>query len=125
MTLSEVEGPKIMKNYFLSTGQMIKKAFIDDQINRYLFLSSFVLFVFDYLIWKSHLENQDIAVLSLNGLYPIKFIAIILVINTFLAGSSYEKEKEISYLLISASIFAALLIFVLEVFYLINMSTNA
>ena len=114
-----------MKNYFLLTGQLIKKAFIDDSINRYLFLISFFLFLFDYLIWKSHLENQDIAVFSLNGLYPVKFIAIILVINTFLAGSSYEKEKEISYLLISASIFVALLIFILEFFYLINLGSNA
>jgi hypothetical protein len=114
-----------MKNYVLSTFQLIKKAFFGDLVNRYLFLSSLLLFLFDYLIWKSRLENQAIAVFSLNGLYPIKFIAIIIVINTFLAASSYEKEKEMSYLLVSASILVALLIFVLEIFYLINMGSNA
>lgn len=106
-----------MKNYITTF-----KKFITDRINLY-FIAALVFFsVSDYLIWTLQLRYEDLYVFSINGVYPIRFLGIIVLINTILAFCSYDKEREISYLLIGASIFVSILIFVLEVFYLFSLN---
>ena len=98
------------------------KTIISDRLNLYFVSALGIFFVADYLIWSLRLRYEDIYVFSINGVYPIRFLGIIVLINTILAFFSYDKEKEISYLLLGASIFVSILIFVLELFYLINLN---
>ena len=106
-----------MKNYI-----SIFKQFINDKLTLY-FIGGLAVFSFlDYIIWSNKLRFENIYVFSVNGVYPIRFLGIIVLINIILAFFSFDKEKEISYLLIGASIFIAILIFVLEVFYLFNLN---
>lgn len=106
-----------MKNYITTF-----KSFITDKMNLW-FIASLVIFsLADYLIWSMRLRFEDVYVFSINGVYPIRFLGIIVLINVVLAFFSYDKEKEISYLLLGATIFISILIFVLEVFYLFNLN---
>jgi hypothetical protein len=81
-------------------------------------LGTAVVVVADELIWKSILVNRDLFIYEHLGIYPMRYLVVVLLINTSLGLFSYEKEKEISYLLLSANIVVSLLIFVLEIFYL-------
>ena len=106
-----------MKNYITTI-----KSILDDRMILWLTSPLIVFFMADYYIWSRRLRYEDIYVFSINGVYPIRFLGIIVLINLLLAFFSYDKEKEISYLLIGASVFVSVLIFVLEVFYLINLN---
>ena len=106
-----------MKNYISTL-----KSIIRDRTILWFIVPLGIFFVADYLIWTLRLRFEDIYVFSINGVYPIRFLGIIVLINTILAFFSYDKEKEISYLLLGASIFVSVLIFVLEAFYLINLN---
>lgn len=110
-----------MKNYL----ENARKAIFGDYINLYLISGNILIFLVNYLIWKLKLVDRDIYIQSLGGLYPIKYLAIVFLINGFLALFSYEKEKEISYLLFSANLFVGILILVLEMFYLISLGGYA
>lgn len=107
-----------MKNYITNGFELIKDALLKDRVNRYLF--SFVLFgsFIDFLIWHFYLSSPDIFVYLRFNIYPIQYLAIILLINFFLAVFSYKKEKEISQLLFIGSTILVLFIFALELFYL-------
>ena len=107
-----------MKNYFTDGWRNIKVALFNDRINFLFFSITVFLAVIDYVIWKLRLEELDFLVITLNGVYPIEFLAVILLINATLAIFSYDKEKEISYFLFGSSIFIVILIFILEIFYL-------
>lgn len=109
-----------MKNYFAS----VKLAIFKDYINLYLFSGTILLFLVDFLIWRFKLKDHDIYITTLNGIFPIRYLAIVFLLNTLLAVFSYEKEKEISYLLFSANVFIGILIFILELFYMINLNAN-
>ncbi len=52
------------------------------------------------------------------GVYPVQYLAVIIVLNLFIAYSSYEDDREIGYLLLSSNLFVCSLIFILEIFYL-------
>jgi hypothetical protein len=106
-----------MKNIF----QTLKSVYAD-RLNIILFSAIIIVFVADFFIWRLRLRYEDIYIFTLNGVYPIRFLGIILLVNTFVSIFSYEKEKEISYLLFSASLFISILILVLEMFYLINLN---
>jgi len=106
-----------MKNYITSL-----KRFISDRLNLYFILALAIFSITDYLIWTLRLRYEDIYIFSVNDVYPIRFLGIMVLINTILAFFSYDKEKEISYLLLGASIFISILIFVLEVFYLFSLN---
>lgn len=106
-----------MKNIYLTIKDVVL-----DRLNIILFSVMIVLFIPDFLIWNLRLRYEDIYVFSQNGVYPIRFLGIIILINTIVAVFSYDKEKEIGYLLLAANIFISLLIFILEMFYLINLS---
>jgi len=106
-----------MKNYFTTLGRILQ-----DKMIIWLSLPLAAFLISDYLIWSKRLRYDDIYVFSINGVYPIRFLGIIVLINSLLAFFSYDKEQEISYLLIGASVFVSVLIFILEVFYLVNLS---
>ncbi len=91
-----------------------------DKIILYFLSALALFFIADFLIWYQRLRYEDIYVFSLNGIYPIRFLGIISAINCILAFFSYEKEKEIAYLLLGSAIFVSVLIFVLEVYYFAN-----
>lgn len=110
-----------MKNYI----SLFKQAIINDYINLYILSVTIILYLLDYLIWKLYLANRDIYIQTLGGIYPIRFLVIVFVINTFLAIFSYEREKEMSYLLFSATAFIGILVLILEMFYFISLAGYA
>ncbi len=109
-----------MKNYITTLGQFLKEFLVDDIANRYLFPAFILWFFVDYLIWHFLLSSPDIFVYVRIGVYPIKLLFIILLINTTLAVSSYKREREIGYLLFIGNILAAALVMILEIYYLIH-----
>ena len=109
-----------MKSYFNSLGVFFKEFLIDDAVNRYLFPLTLVWFVADYLIWHIYLSSPDIVVAIKIGIYPVKLLLVVLVINSFLAISSYKKEKEITYLLLIGNLLSVALVLILEIYYLLH-----
>ena len=110
-----------MKDYVQDFKSTIKP-FFTDRINLYLLGTAVVLFVADFIIWTTKLRYESIYIQSISGVYPIRFLVIILSVNSILAIFSSNKEKEISYLLLGANIFLSLLIFVLEIFYFVSLN---
>ena len=106
-----------MKKYLSA----LKKIVFEDYVNLYLISAGILIFLVNYLIWKLSLVEKDIFIQGLGGLYPIKYLFLTYVINGSLALFSYEKEKEIGYLLFSANLFLGILVLVLEIFYLISL----
>jgi len=111
-----------MRNYFQDGYVSIKKALYDDKFNLFIVGTYCLLFLASYLIWNLYLENVSIFVYAMEDIYPVKYLAVVLLINTVLGLFAYEKEKEISYLLFGSNIFMVVLILILEIFYLSNMS---
>lgn len=79
-----------------------------------------VFFLADYLIWHIFLSGPEVYVYLRIGIYPIKLLAIILLVNTVLAIASHDKEKEIGYFLFISNIIVSILVSILEIYYLIN-----
>lgn len=111
-----------MKNYFKEGYDSITKALYHDRLNLVFLIVYCILFLASYLIWKFFLESDSLFVLAMEDIYPIKYLAIVLLINTVLGVFAYEKEKEITYLLFGTNLFIIVLILVLEVFYLTSLS---
>ena len=111
-----------MKNYFKEGYDSIVRALYRDRLNLVFFIVYCVLFLASYLIWKFYLESDSIFVLAMEDIYPIKYLAIVLLINTVLGIFAYEKEKEITYLLFGTNLFVIFLVLVLEIFYLTSLS---
>lgn len=111
-----------MKQHITNSYSFLKDALFDDVLDRYLLFSSIFLFLLDYFIWQRFLVGESIYVLLRISIYPIKYLAIIMVLNTFLAISAHEKEKEVGYLLLIGNIIVGVLIFILEIFYLTHLS---
>jgi len=109
-----------VKNYFADGFGAIKKALFDDHVNLCLVSGTIILVLTDTIIWKYILAKRELFLYERLGIYPLRYLVIVLLINTTLGLFSYDKEKEISYLLLSASIGVSTLIFILEIFYLIN-----
>ena len=109
-----------MKKYFSTGWQTVCEALFKDKWNLFFSISMLIIFLADLFIWKIFLQKFDLYVITLSGIYPVKYLAIILFINLFLGIFSYSKEKEISYLLFSANVFLSLLVFILEIFYLLE-----
>ena len=98
----------------------IKKSVKDNSLSIYLFIASIVLFFVDLSIWRKFLSFPDIYIYNRIGIYPVKVLLIMIIVNTSLSLFSFKKEKEIGYLLLSGSVFIAILVLFLELFYLIN-----
>jgi hypothetical protein len=111
-----------MKQYITNSYSFLKEALFDDILDRYLLLSSIILFLVDYLIWQSFFIGEPLSVLLRINIYPIKYLAIIMALNTLLSISAHDKEKEVGYLLLIGNIIVGILIFILEIFYLVHLS---
>lgn len=109
-----------MKNYFGESLLVMKKALFSDKLNLTFLLSTIIVAFVDFIIWRARLEIPDLFVYTGFNIYPVQYLAIVLIINTLMAIFSYSKEKEISYLLLCTNIFLVLLVLVLEIFYLKN-----
>ncbi|MFA6963901.1 MAG: hypothetical protein WC227_04310 [Patescibacteria group bacterium] len=107
-----------MKKYITTLGPFLKEFLVDDIVNRYLFSISLIWSFVDYLIWHFLLSSPDIFVYIRIGVYPIKLLFIILILNTVLAFSSFKREREIGYLLFIGNILAVALVMILEIYYL-------
>lgn len=109
-----------MENYLKTNYQFLKSALWDDTVDRVLFLLTVGLFLLDYLIWSKYLSSPLIYVYLRTSIYPIKLLAIMLAVNTFLAIVAHTKEKEIGYFLFISNTILNILILILEIFYLSN-----
>ena len=110
-----------MENYLKTNYMFLKSALWDDIIDRVLFLSTFMLFLLDYGLWSKYLSSPDIYVYLRVNIYPIKLLAIMLAVNTFLAIFAHTKEKEIGYFFFISNIVLSVLVLILEIFYLSNL----
>ncbi|PIS07484.1 hypothetical protein COT78_03365 [Candidatus Berkelbacteria bacterium CG10_big_fil_rev_8_21_14_0_10_43_13] len=110
-----------MQNYFKTNYQLLKSALWDDITDRTLFILTLILFVIDYFIWSRQLSSPDLYVYLRVNIYPIKLLAIMVAINTFLAVVAHDKEKEIGYFLFLSSFLLTSLVLILEIFYLLNL----
>ena len=111
-----------MKTKLSTLAQIAKEVFYEDHIDIYLFGSTIAVFVADFFIWRWRLRFEDIYIFTINGVYPIRFLGIILLVNTILAIFSYEREREISYLLFGSGLTVSLFVLILEIFYLVNLN---
>lgn len=99
----------------------LKEIFYNNTLNSVLLIITAVIYMAVFLIWHFSLRYQDIYIFSLNGVYPIRLLTIIITLNTILGVFSYDKEKEITPLLFGANVFISSLILILEIFYLVNL----
>ena len=107
-----------MKNYAQTFITLLKELVLHDLVGRYLFWISVVLGLADYLVWHFLLSSPDVYVYIRIAIYPVHYLALVLIINTFLAISAFEKEKEISYLFLIGNVIVSVLILIMEFFYL-------
>ena len=109
-----------MQNYLKTNWQLLRAALWDDQIDRILFLLTLIFFLINYLVWSKYLSSPDLFIYLRISLYPIKLLALMLGINTLLAVFAHTKEKEIGYFLFISNILINVLVFALEMFYILN-----
>jgi len=95
---------------------------IKDSVNLTLIIIFSLEYLISFAIWHFYLRYREVYIFSNNGIYPIRFLTIILLINLILGIFSYNREKELAYLLLGVNIFLASLILILEIFYFINLS---
>ena len=98
----------------------LKEIYIKNKLNLILLVITAIIYLAVFLIWHYSLRYQDIYIFSLSGVYPIRLLTIVVILNLILSYASYEKEKEITPLLLGANVFLSTLILVLEIFYLVN-----
>lgn len=110
-----------MKKNIFNSYFFIRQALFDDLLDRRLFIFSLILFFLDFYLWKSFLSTDSLYIFLRINIYPIKFLAIVMGLNTVLAVSAYDKEKEVGYLLLIGNIILGILIFALEIFYITHL----
>lgn len=110
----------IMENYLKTNIQFLKAALYDDHIDRVLFLLTIIFFITNYFVWSKNLSSPELFIYLRISIYPIKLLAIMLLVNTLLAIFAHTKEKEIGYFLFISNILLNVLVFILETFYLLN-----
>jgi ABC-type transport system involved in multi-copper enzyme maturation permease subunit len=98
----------------------LKTVFVYDAVNRILLVLIFLFSAAIYLIWSNYIVGNGINVFMKVQVNPIKFLFFVIIVNLLLSAFSYQKEKEISYLLMIGSIIVTILVFALEIFYLQN-----
>jgi hypothetical protein len=111
-------APKLILFMVFRPYQILKESIYDDKVDRFLLLIGASLGFLDWYIWHRYLETPDIYVYTKLSIYPVRLLAVIILINLLLAISSYQKEKEISYLLFVGIIIAEILVLALEIYYL-------
>lgn len=110
-----------MKKNIFNSYFFIKQALFDDLPDRYLFIASLFLFLLDYCIWHFSLAANSAFIFRRIDIYPLSYLAITMGLNTILAISAYDKEKEVGYLLLIGNIILSVLILILEIFYLTHL----
>jgi hypothetical protein len=111
-----------VKLKIINWGYLIKKALFVDIVDRYLLIASLFLFLTNYLIWRHWFLSGMYPIFLRVNIYPVKYLAIVIALNTLLSISAYEKEKEVGYVLLMGNIIVGLLCFTLEIFYLTHLS---
>lgn len=106
----------ISNSYFFT-----KQALFVDLPDRYLLATSLFLLLLDYYIWQAFLSLDTLYIFLRIDIYPIRYLAITMGLNTLLAISAYDKEKEVSYLLLIGNVILGILILALEIFYLTHL----
>ena len=119
--IGSIKNSYKMNQRIIDNSRYLKEVMVDDHINRWLFVGIVLLVIPIYLIWSKYLVDYQVGVFLKIGVFPLKYLFIILILNTVLAVFSYRKEKEIAYLLMMGSLAITIFIFILEVFYLRNM----
>lgn len=109
-----------MKEKIKKIYQNFREFVFVDLTCRYLLLSSIILSFLVDMLWRKYLISSDIFVYTRIGLFPMKYLFLVLLINTVLAYFSHDKEKEISHLLLIGNIALIVLSLSLEIFYSIN-----
>jgi len=109
-----------MKTQITQLLPYLKKVLFDDLMVRYLFLTTLVISLFDYFAWHSYLSGPDLMVYVRIGIYPVELLAVVLVINTLLAITSYNREEELAHLLFIGNVICAFLVLILELFYFLK-----
>lgn len=110
-----------MKKQVAVISALIKQIFLKDKVSALLFFLTLVIAVFIIIIWKLKLINFDTSYTWRVRFSPMQFLGLIFLINTALGFFSYNKEKEIAYLLFGGTLFITILIFILQVFYLTSL----
>ncbi|MEK9156433.1 MAG: hypothetical protein AAB360_04045 [Patescibacteria group bacterium] len=99
---------------------LVKRSLFLDRINFNILIIILTVGGFNLLIWKLRLGQEGAVAFQQLRIAPLPYLGIVALINLLLAVASYDREKEISYLLLSTTLFVTLLIFGLETFYLVN-----
>ncbi|OQA04311.1 MAG: hypothetical protein BWY68_00410 [bacterium ADurb.Bin400] len=110
-----------MKERFRTIYSTVHDTLILDQANMYLLASAIAITGLDYLIVRLQPVAENSQHFGRLNISPLIYLLIVICVNTALAVFSFGREKEISYLLLSANIILALLVFVLEIFYLTSL----
>ena len=102
-----------------NTGNHSEAVFVDRTLTP-LFLVGLICVIISYAVWKKWLESPDIYVYVRIGIYPIKFFAVIFILNSLLSFFVSGKDRKTAHLLLGTSLFIGLLIILLEILYLIH-----
>ena len=109
-----------MKTQITQLLPYLKKVLFDDLLVRYLFLTTIVISLFDYIAWHKYLSSPDLMVYVRIGIYPVELLAVIVTINTVLAITSYNREEELAHLLFIGNVICSFLVLILELFYFLK-----
>ena len=108
-----------MKANFFNLYFFVRKSLFDDILDRYLFIAGLLLLSIDLLAWK-WLLGETYVFMKIQ-IHPLQYLALTFAINTVLAISAHDKEKEVGYLLLIGNLILSLLVLVLEIFYLAHL----
>jgi len=107
-------------NKFKAFSKLMSDFFVDDLFQRYVILTTLASSLIIYYIWHYIIIPKEIFVYSAFGYYPIQVFSIIGVLHIVISLYGYNKDKLISYLLMSALLFYTILIMIIEIGYLIH-----
>ena len=107
-------------DYVRETFKNVKKSLFDDRFNYIALIISIIAFLVEFIIWQELIVRKEVFVYSVLAYYPLELFAAIFVIHVVLAISSYKLDKYISNFLLGFGVFYLFLIFIAEVFYIVN-----
>jgi len=97
----------------------IQSSLYGNKINRYFVLGQLLLFALTLLIWVKVIVARDIYIYSSTNYFPLQIFVVVFIIHIVLSVYSYKNDKYLSNLLLGASLFYIILIFILEMLYII------
>lgn len=108
-------------NNVKSFASSIKQYLLNDNTNYYAVIISFVLFLLCYIVWKLLLGNNLFIFYSPYSFYPLYSFVILFLINIIISFRLYQINKEYSRVLMVNNILLLIIIFVLEIYYWVNL----